>query len=202
MIAVPIIASTTKEALKDIRKASKLADIIELRLDYTKKPDLKILLAKKLKPLIITVRKKSEGGKQFIKENTRLKLLEQAIDLKANFIDIELSTPLKLLKKITEKAKNSETKVIISYHNFKKTDKKDIAKRYNKIKRLNPDIIKIVTFANSINDNLAIFDLINRAKKENKKIIALCMGEKGEISRILSPIFGGYLTFASFDGKS
>ena len=34
MIAVPIVASTTNEALKDMRNASKYADIVELRLDY------------------------------------------------------------------------------------------------------------------------------------------------------------------------
>jgi 3-dehydroquinate dehydratase/shikimate dehydrogenase len=31
------------------------------------------------------------------------------------------------------------------------------------------------------------------------KIIALCMGKKGRISRVASLLFGGYLTFASLD---
>ncbi|MEA2037876.1 MAG: shikimate dehydrogenase [Nanoarchaeota archaeon] len=199
MIAIPIIASTTNEALKDMRKCSKLADIIELRLDYIKKPNLKLLLAKAPKPVIVTVRKKNEGGKLKIDEKNRIDLLKKAIDLKANFIDVEIST--KSLKELIKKAKKSKTKVIVSYHNFKKTNKKEIIDKYNKIKKLNPDIIKIVTHANSIDDNIPILDLIKKAKKENKKIIALCMGEKGEISRILSSLSGAYLTFASFNGK-
>jgi 3-dehydroquinate dehydratase/shikimate dehydrogenase len=88
--------------------------------------------------------------------------------------------------------------VIISYHNFKQTPK-NLEAIYKKIKSHKPDIIKIVTHANSINDNIKILNLIKKAKKQNKKIIALCMGGKGEISRILSPLIGAQLTFASLN---
>ena len=184
MIAVPIVASTTKEAIKDIEK-SKDADLIELRLDLIKdinENKLKKLLSNKRKK-IVTDRKK------------RLNLIKKAIELNADFIDLGLSIGEKTIKEIIKKKK--KTKIIVSFHNFKKTSKKEVTKKYNQIKKLNPDIIKIVTFANSIDDNKIIFDLIKKAKKDNKKIIALCMGEKGEISRILSPLLGSYLTFAS-----
>jgi len=179
MIAVPIVASNINEAIKDMKEASKIADVIELRLDFIKninEKNLKKLLSKKV---IVTDRKK------------RLNLIKKAIELKADFIDLDISIGEKTIKKIINNKKNS--KIIVSFHNFKKTSKKEILKKYNKIKKLNPDIIKIATFANSINDNIVIFDLIKR----NKKMIALCMGEKGEISRILSPIFGAPLTFGS-----
>jgi len=61
------------------------------------------------------------------------------------------------------------------------------------------DVLKIVTYARDISNNLALFDIIYRAKKDNKKLIALCMGERGEISRILSPLLGGFLTFGSLE---
>ena len=79
MICIPIVASTTNEALADMRKASKSGDIIELRLDCIKKPDLEILLGGRIKPIIVTVRKKSEGGKLNIKEMERIKLLEKEL---------------------------------------------------------------------------------------------------------------------------
>jgi len=41
--------------------------------------------------------------------------------------------------------------------------------------------------------------LISYAKKTNRKIIALCMGEEGKISRIMAPYFGSYLSFASLE---
>ncbi len=65
--------------------------------------------------------------------------------------------------------------------------------------RLRADVIKIVTFANSWEDNLSILSLIPFAKERRQKIIALCMGEKGKISRIFSPSLGAAWTYASPD---
>jgi len=48
--------------------------------------------------------------------------------------------------------------------------------------------VKIATFANSAEDNLKILKLISYAKKTNRKIIALCMGEEGKISRIIGAL--------------
>ncbi len=207
MIAVPITASTINLALKDIRKAakSKDVDLIELRLDYLKDlnadenknwpyEQLKKLLDLKLrrkKPIIVTVRKKDEGGYSDLKDDVRIQILEKAIDLNADFIDVEFSTRPLLLKQII--SKKNKTKIILSYHNPEKTNKQEIIKKYKAIKKFRPDIIKIVTFANSITDNLVMFDML----KKNKEFIAFCMGEKGEISRILCPLFGSYLTFAA-----
>ena len=65
----------------------------------------------------------------------------------------------------------------------------------NEIKKLNPDLVKIVTFANSINDNFKIFELL-----ENKKnLVSFCMGIKGQISRVLAPTFNSKITFASLE---
>ncbi len=186
MICIPIVASNINEAIKDMKKASRIADLVELRLDFIKdinEKNLKRLLSNKTKKVIVTDRKK------------RLNLIEEAIKLKADFIDLDISIGRKTIKNII--SNKNKTKVIVSFHNFKKTNEKEITNIYKKIKRMNPGIIKIATFANSINNNIILFDLIKRAKKENKKIIALCMGEKGEISRILSPLLGAELTFGS-----
>jgi len=195
MICIPIISK--KGALKDIKLASSSADLIELRLDLIKSPNLKQLITKSKKPVIITNRKKSEGGKS--KDNKkRIDSLKKTIKLNADFVDIELSSGKKTINELKNSINKNKkrTRLIISYHNFKKTPK-NLNSIYKKIKKLGPDIIKIVTFANSIDDNTAIFNLIKRARKEKKKIIALCMGEYGEVSRILSPLLGSYLTFAS-----
>src|SRR5574337_891912 len=54
MICIPIIANNPDDALRDMAEASKVADIIELRLDYIKNPDLKRILEGRTKPLIVT----------------------------------------------------------------------------------------------------------------------------------------------------
>ncbi len=204
MIAVPIIASTTNEALKDMKEASGIADVIELRLDFIKdinKKNLKRLLSKSQKSKISGGLENSKNFQSKAKKvivtdrKMRISLIKEAIKLNADIIDLDISIGEKTIKQIIKN--KGRTRIIVSFHNFKKTSKKEITKKYNKIKKLNPDIIKIVTLANSINDNIVIFNIIRKAKKENKKIIALCMEEKGEISRILSPLLGAQLTFAS-----
>jgi len=58
-------------------------------------------------------------------------------------------------------------------------------------------VLKIITYAQDLNDNLVLFRLLARAQRDEVNLIAFCMGEKGEISRILSPMMGGFLTFGS-----
>ena len=135
MIAVPITASSVNEAIKDMKKGSKVADIFELRVDFIRNPNIKKLLIGRRKPAIVTVRKKSEGGRLKIGDKKRIELFEKAIDLGVEFVDVELSSKkiIKHLKKIIKKNKK-ETKLIVSWHNFKKTDKKEINRKYNEIR--------------------------------------------------------------------
>jgi len=61
------------------------------------------------------------------------------------------------------------------------------------------DVNKLVWTARSIRDNLEAFELL---KTREKPTIALCMGQAGLISRVLSKKFGGFLSFASLDANS
>ena len=61
-IAVPITAPSMDQALKDMDEAAKVADIIELRVDYMLSPKLERLLAHSPLPVIVTNRTKQEGG--------------------------------------------------------------------------------------------------------------------------------------------
>jgi 3-dehydroquinate dehydratase type I len=68
---------------------------------------------------------------------------------------------------------------------------------------LAPDIVKIVTFARSWEDNFSILSLISHARKRNQEIVAFCMGQKGKMSRIFSPLMGAAWTYASINrGKT
>jgi len=166
-----------------INKALSKADLVELRLDKIKSPKLeKIITKKNRKRLIITDRK------------GRINLIKKAIDLGVGYVDIEYDIKKEIIKDIIKNKK--KTKVIVSYHNFKKTP--NLNPIYNKIKSLNPDIIKIVPYANKISDNIKVKKLL-----ENKtEVILFCMGNKGIPSRILSLLWGSYLTFTSIDDKS
>ncbi len=193
MICIPITARNTKDTISEMSSASEYADLVEIRLDYI--PELndaencmEASLKSRTKPVIVTNRPEREGGKFNGSEHDRLSLLQKAIDLGADYVDVENDS----IKQITRSGKS---KIIVSYHNFKKTPQ-DINKIYDSICQHKPDIVKIVTYANDITDNFRIFELLSTAKLP---VISFCMGELGYISRILTRKFGGFLTFASLE---
>jgi len=185
-----------EKALQDISAAEKIADIIELRLDLIARFDLPALTQATALPCIVTNRTKTEGGQFKGTEAERVEILRQAISAGADYVDIETSTPRELLKYVLDN--KSKTKIILSYHNFSNT-MEDLEPLYEIMCELPGDILKIVTYAQDISDNLKMFKLLERAQKEGRKLIGLCMGEYGEISRVLSPLLGGFLTFGALE---
>ncbi len=195
MLCIPITAATTEDFLKDMRSASEQADLLELRLDYInglKDSDIETLIERKTKPVIATCRPEREGGKFTGPSNDRITLLEKAAASGAEYVDVEHDVELDSINKLVKKTK---TKVIVSYHNFTETpDATKLREIHKRLTATGADIVKIVTYAHDITDNLRIFSLLEEARTPT---IALCMGETGQISRILAPKYGGFLTFAS-----
>lgn len=194
MICIPIISESMESAIADIKKANKIADIIELRIDYIKTDlNLKKLIRTAEKPVIITNRRKADNGKFIGDEKERIESLKQAIELGADYVDIEIDADY---QKIIKDKKDA--KIIISYHNFKETPN-NISEIFSKLNSTDADIIKIATTAAKLADNLKIIELIKNRKNSGKPIIGLCMGPLGEISRILAPLYGSFLAFASLE---
>lgn len=193
-ICISLCPESVKEALKELKEGEKIGDLTELRLDYIKdinRENLEGILSKKTKPVIITNRNKKEGGHFAGSEEERLCILKRAMELKADFIDIEISSGHEVISEMIRDKK--ETRIICSYHNYKETpDIKDLEDIYEKIRSFNPDLVKIATFAKSVNDNFKVFTLL----KNKKDLITLCMGIRGQISRILAQKFGSPLTYA------
>jgi 3-dehydroquinate dehydratase type I len=186
------------KALIAIKKANRLTDLIELRVDYLRNVRLAPLLQDRKKPFIVTNRRKEEGGKYRGEERKRLSVLKEAIHLGADYIDVELATERSLLQGLVRDKRG--TQVILSFHDFRRTPSlKELQRISWQMIQLGADVIKIVPFAKSWEDNLSILSLIPFARERRQKIVAFCMGEKGKISRIFSPFFGAAWTYASID---
>jgi len=190
MICVSLTGKTVAEMLRDAERAARLgADLVEFRLDYLDAPDVAQLMAGKRLPAIFTCRPVREGGRFEGDESRRLGFLQQAIDLGADYVDVELDSVAKIKRK-------GPAKLIVSVHDLEGTPE-DLVGLYARIRAVRPDVVKIVTTASDIRDNLAIFELLEHA---DRPTIALAMGERGVISRILAGRFGGFLTFAALEG--
>ena len=198
MLCIPIIAQDTEGAVNKISEAEKHADICELRLDLMESFQLDQIIKAANKPVIVTCRSEKEGGKGVADPSVVADLLFAAAHENADYIDVELSMPDELREKIIQNKGNSQ--IIISTHimdNTPSNDELDILLE-NSI-RANGDIVKIVTMANSHDDNLRMLDLVSRAHARGIKIIAFCMGAAGRMSRVFSLLMGGYLAFTSLE---
>lgn len=195
-LCVPIIETTLKKALIAIKEANRRADLIELRVDYLNRVNLMPLLESRQKPFIVTHRREEEGGKYKGEERKRLGVLQEAIDLEGDYIDVELATEKSLLRSLIRN--KGRTQVILSFHDFHRTPSpKELQRLFGHMVRSGADVIKIVPFARSWEDNLSILSLIPFARERRQKIVAFCMGEKGKMSRVFSPFLGAAWTYAS-----
>lgn len=131
-----------------------------------------------------------------IKDNNRAKLLIQAIDLGASFIDIEIDSKNDFRDKMLLYATKKKCKIILSYHNFTETpSEKMLREIIDRAKAFNPWKIKIVTKANTLQDN----DIVLSLYKYTDNLIAFCMGEKGKFSRVHSILSGAAFTYVAAD---
>lgn len=207
MLCIPIYAQTTEAALALMERAYPLADCLELRIDQIKDCNLEQLM-KRRRPgsgILVTNRSKAEGGGFLGTERKRIDLLKEAVALGADLVDIEASTEKPLLRELKAqiKAHGSRTRWIISSHDLEATPSESaLQKKFNACSKIGADIVKICTYAHEAADNLRVLSLIPYARKRGQGIIAFCMGEKGRISRVMAPLLGSYLSFASLDKET
>jgi len=199
-ICTPVIGKSLNEFLDNLKKTQNISEFVELRADYIENisvNDIEVILNKTKAQSIFTCRKKTEGGKFQGDERNRIKILQRAIDLGFDHVDIELST----MKDF--QLKRNKIKFIISYHNFAETpsywDMQSIIYQMNEFR---PDVLKIATMLNEEYESTKIYRLLTN-KPHSEERIVIGMGEKGRMTRILGPLLGSYLTYASTEfGKS
>ncbi|MDO9516379.1 MAG: type I 3-dehydroquinate dehydratase [Syntrophales bacterium] len=202
MICISVVAKTNEEALERMDASFRLADLVELRADSIGGVNLKKLLSAKKGPVLVTARRKEEGGRFAGDERERIALLCEAVRLEADLVDVELSTHAIFADTLLEEIRqgSGRTKLIVSHHDFNRTPPyRTLQGICNRCVGRGADIVKIATFADSMEDNLKILKLIGWSRRKGQDIIAHCMGDKGKISRIMAPLSGSYLSFASLE---
>ncbi len=198
-VCVSLPPRTIDEASSLIEKAeAQHADLIEIRLDSLKKHDRLTEIAHSSKtPLIATNKSTKDHGNFSGSEDDRQRILLDAARNGFEYVDVDLSTPNmgELISNLCEVG----AKPIVSFHDFNQTPGlSQLTKVLEREIGGGADVCKIVTTARSIEDNIKILDFISKASKK-AKIVCFAMGELGKPSRLLSPVFGAFFTFASLD---
>ncbi|MBT7253059.1 MAG: type I 3-dehydroquinate dehydratase [Candidatus Nitrosopelagicus sp.] len=196
------IGEKNPKKLKNVLKKALLkSDFAEIRFDYLKKADIPIVLEdikKSLSRCVCTLRPRSEGGVFIGKEDERRLILRLIAEYNPFLLDVEFNA-IQKDKKLASYLRKTKCKLLISWHDFKKTpNESQLRSKFNKMTKFS-DIVKIVTVANSVSDASRLLSLYS-IKSENETI-AFCMGEQGKFSRILCLHLGSPFTYVSL-GKA
>ena len=197
---MPVVESTVDRARSKYLRAARKGLWAELRLDYLENPDLPRLFRTHPGPVIATNRLAAESGRWQGPEGERRRLLEEALHLGADFLDLELAADAAWRRDLWER--RGQAKIILSWHDFSGTpEQARLDAVLEEMLASQADIVKLITMAGQPEDNLRVLSLIPRARARGREIIAFCMGPLGKWSRVVAPLMGSYLTFAPFTQK-
>ncbi|MBA5941915.1 MAG: type I 3-dehydroquinate dehydratase [Methanophagales archaeon] len=215
--AIPplIVGVIRRLSIRDAERAEEDgADLIELRIDrlgmeessIEKMKEFVSLLKVKMPipvPVLITNRKKEEGGSFIGSEDERIGMLSSILDtVEVDAIDIEFSSSAADRKKIVEKAKRLHIPVIFSFHDFNGMPGRSellnlIARMYDE----GGSIAKIAVTPETFRDALSLLSLTDELSREGKLLAAIGMGPVGRHLRVIAPLYGSVLTYGVIEGE-
>jgi 3-dehydroquinate dehydratase-1 len=200
-VCISVLPKTVNEAFDLIQKSEvQRPDLIEIRLDnLTANDRIADIPSCSTVPLIATIKSVEQHGKFSGTETTRQKILIDAAKKGFLYVDIDLDLPNQT--ELISELHAAGAKVIVSFHDF---DKTPTIAHLNEVLdeeiALGADVCKIITTARTMKDNLTTLNFVSEASKK-AKIVCFAMGELGKQSRLVSPIFGAFFTFACLDEK-
>jgi pentafunctional AROM polypeptide len=176
-------------------------DAIELRVDLlenlldTEYVGQQLALLRRITdlPIVYTVRSKGQAGAHpDTDESGMFELLKWGQRWGCEYVDVEMCWSPDVIKQLV--SNKGESQIISSWHDLLgKTpwNGHDIQHKY-KLGDFYGDIIKLVGTAKTLEDNMSL-EAFRRSKMNGKPLIAINMGEAGQLSRILNdcmtPIF-------------
>lgn len=187
------ISLSSPDIPKDLPSA---VEGIEFRLDLWPKVDLaeiERLLYNAPRPIMLTLRKASQGGKFLGTEEEREALIERLLALSPPYFDLEGEMRQEFIEKAVKN--HPETRFILSHHDFEKTPE-NLSEIYQSLSRYSPFTCKIAAMAHSTNDALRMLLFA----KNHSGMSAICMGEKGEFARVLGKVVGNRIDYAILRG--
>lgn len=200
-ICVSVCAETADEFIEKIKRASEIADVIELRFDcladwHEIGKTRAFLLENKNsidKTILATLRRKNRGGQNdWLEISSELTFWGELLNKK--MFDME-----DLDFKLGHAEGNTGSfPRIRSFHSFSNSPP-NLEDEYDLISGEKPAIIKIAAQTSDVTESLAVWKLLEKAKSENIPLIPIAMGEPGKWTRILGLAHGAPITYSSLE---
>jgi 3-dehydroquinate dehydratase/shikimate dehydrogenase len=187
MICVTLGCRTIRELIDEQRRLTSAgAALCEFRLDYLDPPiDLAELFIKRAGPVVITFRRPEDGGVRSVDESYRRRLLSDAMQAGAEYVDLEEGTAAAI-------PRTGSARRIVSMHDFAGTPP-DLPAIHARLAACDADVVKLATTANSTHDLTRMLRLLRTAELPT---VGLCMGDLGTPSRLLAGRWGAPFTYA------
>jgi 3-dehydroquinate dehydratase/shikimate dehydrogenase len=188
LLCVPLTPRTLDEVFSADLSG---ADCVEVRLDYLTNPQDSVQARwdKLPIPVVATCRGKARGGQFGGSVQEEIRILQYAVENGAKFVDIDF----RLAKPFPG------AQVITSFHDFEETPD-DLDSLLERVCASPGDIAKLATMARSWSDNRRLLDLFSR--KWPKPLIVVGMGEIGQMTRVVGPSRGSFLTYAGLSANA
>ena len=199
-LCIAIQAGSPAELVERAELGLKDARFFEFRLDSVPKPSAAIPYLKQFLAehrdvtAIATCRRKEQGGRFTGSLQAELAILGDAAMAGCQILDLEVDSAEQAKPAQLAKLRAAGAALLISFHDFTRT--RSLEQVADRMERLKPDYIKIVSTARSLSDNLAVLRLIED-RSLFAHVVGIAMGEEGILSRILGPRAGAAFTFAA-----
>jgi 3-dehydroquinate dehydratase/shikimate dehydrogenase len=177
------VTATTMAGLIAARDAAVAGDLVELRLDGVAGPDVAGALAGRRTPVIVTCRAQWEGGRFDGSEEERRRILQQALSLGAEFVDVEWRAGFDAL------VAQDPPRIVLSSHDFEGVPS-DLDARASAMRATRAGTIKIAVKTSRLVETLRL-----RAIAAAGNAVVIAMGDAGIVTRLLPSRFGSMWTY-------
>jgi 3-dehydroquinate dehydratase / shikimate dehydrogenase len=187
-LCVTVTGATTAELCKRRDEVAD-ADLVELRLDSVSDPSVAGALAGRRCPVVVTCRPTWEGGQFAGSEEERRRVLIDALQLGAEYVDIEWRARFDDVI-----AGVAGRRIVLSMHDFNGVPA-DLPAQVQSMRATGADIVKVAVTMKKLSDCVPLLDLGAQTSRQGGFIV-IGMGPYGAPTRILASRFGSAWTYA------
>lgn len=201
LVCLCVTGKTLAEDVSIVENYKDFIDLVELRVDFLEEDErLRIREFPSMvdTPVILTIRRKVDGGQYVEGESNRTMLFARALafaeeDPKKNFAYVDFEEDYHV-PSLEDAAQAFGTRIIRSYHNM--TDPvENIVEKFESLRQNSYEIPKIAFMPHTLSDVTKVFRDADQWKDSEQILCA--MGPLGLPTRILSEKLHSYLTYTS-----
>jgi 3-dehydroquinate dehydratase/shikimate dehydrogenase len=193
VVICSILERTVDRMLDSAAAAPPGCALIEIRADHLRSEEIAEVVHRVPRDVIVTIRRRSEGGAYFGSEHERRRGLVAALQAGARFVDVEWQSSIQDLA-----SGEHRDRVIFSHHGTE-CELEDLLSIYRSMAGSGAARVKLVAETNRPRDMLAVRDALSETGDEGTPLACFAMGRSGAISRILAPAWGSWATYGSLD---